>query len=473
MKNMEKKKFGKVYLVGCGPSSPDLLTLRAIKILKKADVVFYDRLIDSTVLKYARRARKVYSGKHGGEAWKQIYLNKRLYREAKKGKVVVRLKNGDPFIFGRGGEELQYLQGRGIEVEVVPGLSSALVLPGIAKIPLTKRDVSSSLTIVSGRGAGGRKPRWSGLGNTVVVLMPLENLGWIIRRLLSGGKNRMKPCALISSGTMTEERIFVSTLDKIADAAERLRFKPPAVFVAGEVVGALLDFRGRRVAAFRASNEIKRTERLIKRTGGAPNVFEICDINPADGTLKRASKQKWEALVFMSTNGVRSGAKFFDLKTCVTIAVGNRTKRELERFGCKSIIVPRKQNVKSVEKLLKEQKWRTVLALRSPLAKGKLASAVNIPAYHIKFKNLTRTVNSYIKTKDDFTLLTSAGLLEHLLKAADKLGLRQDFVRKMNRTFVISLGENITKCALGNGIKVNHEPEHPTLDSLFRRGGIR
>lgn len=470
---MEDKKFGKVYLVGCGPGSPGLLTLRAIKVLKKADVVFYDRLIDPAILKYARQAKKVYSGKRGGEAWKQVYINKRLYQEAKNGKVVVRLKNGDPFVFGRGGEELQYLQERGIEVEVVPGLSSALALPGVAKIPLTHRDISSSLTIVSGRGASGREPRWSGLGDTVIVLMPLENLSWVVHRLLSRGKNKNTPCALISRGRITRERIFVSTLDRIADVGERLRFKPPAILVVGEVVGTLLNFKGRRIAAFRARDEVKLTERLIKHIGGIPNIFEICDIYPADGPLKWASKQKWDALVFMSVNGVRSAAKFFNLKTYVTIAVGDRTKRELERFGCKSVIVPREQNVKGVEKLLKEQKWRRVLALRSPLAKNKLANVVNIPAYHIKFKNLNRAVINYIKTKNDFTLLTSAELLKQLLKAAGKLGLREDLVRKMNQTFVISLGENITKCALRNGIEVNHEPEHPTLHSLFGKGGGR
>jgi uroporphyrinogen III methyltransferase/synthase len=457
--------------VGCGPGALDLLTLRAIEVLKKADVVFYDRLVDQRVLKYAKKAKKVYCGKRGGEAWKQAHINERLFRGAREGKTVVHLKNGDPFVFGRGGEELQYLHGRGIEVEAVPGLSSALALSGLAKIPLTRRDLSSSLTIVSGRGAGGKKPRWSGLGDTVIVLMALENLDWVVHRLISGGKNRKTPCALISRGAMAGERMFVSTLDKIADSAGRLEFKPPAVLVVGKVVDTLLDFRGRRVAAFRPSDEMKRTEGLIERVGGIPSVFEICDIEPADDPLKRAAEQKWDALVFTSTNGVRSAVRFFDLKKHVTVAVGDRTKRELERFGCKHVLVPKKQNIKGVKELLMKRKWRRVLAFRSPLAKDKLANAVNLPAYRIKFKNLNQIVSNYTKTRDDFTLLTSAGLLEHLLKAAGKLGLRRELVRKMNRTFVISLGEDITECALRNDIEVNHEPDRPTLDSLFGKGG--
>jgi uroporphyrinogen III methyltransferase/synthase len=457
--------------VGCGPGALDLLTLRAIEVLKKADVVFYDRLVDQRVLRYAKKAKKVYCGKRGSEAWKQARVNERLYREARGGKAVVRLKNGDPFVFGRGGEELQHLRERGIEVEVVPGLSSALALPGLAKIPLTQRDLSSSLSIVSGRGAGGKKPHWSGLGDTVIVLMALENLDWVVHRLVLGGKTGKTPCVLISRGAMAGERMFVSALNKIAGAARRLGFKPPAVLVVGKVVSTLLDVKGQRVAVFRASDEVKRTERLIKRAGGTPNVFEICDIEPADGPLQRAAKQKWDALVFTSANGVRWAVRFFDLKNHATVAVGDRTKRELEHFGCKHVLVPKEQDVKGVEKLLKRRKWRRVLALRSPLAKDKLANAVNIPAYHIKFKNLKRTISNYTKTKDDFTLLTSAGLLEYLLKAADKFGLKRELVRKMNRTFVISLGTGITECALRNGIEVNHEPKRPTLDLLFREGG--
>ncbi|MFN4133239.1 MAG: uroporphyrinogen-III C-methyltransferase, partial [Candidatus Hadarchaeales archaeon] len=162
---------GKVYLVGCGPGAVDLLTLRAIEILENADVVLYDRLVDEKVLAYAKKARKIPCGKKPGEHLKQDWINRKLYSAAMKGDVVVRLKNGDPMVFGRGGEELQFLLERGVDVEVVPGLTTAISVPALAKIPLTQRGVSSSLTIMTGHRAESGRQRWQCLGDTLVVLM--------------------------------------------------------------------------------------------------------------------------------------------------------------------------------------------------------------------------------------------------------------------------------------------------------------
>ena len=462
--------LGKVYLVGCGPGAADLLTLRAVKILMKANVILYDRLIDPKALRYANKARKVPSGKRPGEPLKQDWINRKLYSEARKGKVVVRLKNGDPMIFGRGGEELQFLQERGVHVEVVPGLSSATSVPALAKIPLTRRGISSSLTILTGHRAGGKKQKWRCLGDTVVILMAVENLETIVQQLTRAGKTGSAPCALISKGATEEERLAVSTLGKITDFSGQLGMRAPAVLVVGEVVSSLLDFRGKKVAAFRSREEIKRTKRLIKRAGGAPNVFEICEIVPAETELKRASSGRWDTLVFMSTSGVRSAAKFFDFKKYKLVAVGGTTRMELRRRGHRRVSVPRVQNLDGVRKLLRGKKWGRILAFRSPLAAEKLEGATNIIAYRVKPKNLSRAIRAYLKSKNDFTLLTSSGLLRYLIKAADELGLEQKFVDKMNQSFVISLGTSITGYALRNGIRVNHEPEEPNLESLFLGG---
>lgn len=459
---------GKVYLVGCGPGAADLLTLRAVEVLKKADVILYDRLIDPKALRYANRARKIPSGKRHGEPLKQDWIDRKLYSEARKGKVVVRLKNGDPMIFGRGGEELQFLQERGVEVEVVPGLSSAISVPSLTKIPLTQRGISSSLTILTGHRAEGRGQRWRGLGDTVVVLMAVENLETIVRQLMRAGKTCSTPCALISEGATEKERLAVSTLDKIADFSRRIGMRAPAVLVVGEVVRSLLDFKGRSVVAFRAHDEVKRTERLIKRAGCVPNVFEICDIIPNEPALKRAASGKWDTLVFMSASGVRSAANFFDLRRYKLVAVGGTTKMELRRRGHGRVSVPRVQNLDGVRALLKGKRWGRVLAFRSPLAEEKLEGATNILAYRIVPKNLNHAVRNYVKTKNDFTLLTSSGLLGYLVKAAGKLGVKQKFVKKMNQSFVISLGASITGYALMSGIEVHYEPPEPNLDSFLR-----
>ncbi|MEM3421807.1 MAG: uroporphyrinogen-III synthase, partial [Candidatus Hadarchaeum sp.] len=149
------------------------------------------------------------------------------------------------------------------------------------------------------------------------------------------------------------------------------------------------------------------------------------------------------------------------------IAVGETTRRELEQHGCKHVLIPPIQNLDGIRKLLKEKKLGRVLAFRSPLAKEKLDGATNVIAYRVEPKNLDSTIRAYLKTKSDFTILTSSGLLECLLKAADRLGLKKRFVGKMNRSFVISLGSSITKFALENGINVCYEPQEPNLESLF------
>lgn len=465
---MGHENIGKVYLIGCGPSADDLITLRAVKILRKADVVLYDRLIDSKALNHAKRAKKIPCGKRPGEALKQKWINRMLCSEAKKGNIVVRLKNGDPMIFGRGGEELQFLQEHGVSVEVVPGLSSATSVPSLAKIPLTLRGTSSSLTILPGNRAKGEKQKWRCLGDTVVVLMAVENLEIIAKQLMHTGKTSSTPCALISEGTMKDERFVLSTLDKIAVLARRLDMKAPAVLVVGKVVDSLLNFKGKSVMTFRAREEVKRTIRLIKRGGGMPTVFEICEITPDKRELKRASSRKWDTLVFMSASGVRSAAKFFDFKEYRLVAVGGTTQKELTRRCRKRVLVPRIQNLDGVIELLKGKKWGRILSFRSPLADKKLEGTVNVVAYRVKPKNLDRAIRNYLKIKSDFILLTSSGLLRYLLGAANKLGLKQELVQKMNETFVISLGENITEYAIENGVRVNYEPTEPTLDSLFR-----
>lgn len=465
---MGHKNFGKVYLIGCGPSVADLLTLRAIKVLKKADVVLYDRLIDHKTLGYAKRAKKLPCGKRPGEALKQKWINRMLYSDAKKGNIVVRLKNGDPMIFGRGGEELQFLQERGIEVEVVPGLSSATSVPSLTKIPLTQRGISSSLSILTGHKVKGEKQRWRCLGDTVIVLMAAENIDTVVKQLICAGKTSSAPCALISEGTTENERFVVSTVDKIAALTKRLGMRAPAVLVVGEVVDSLLNFKGKRVTTFKVHEEVKRTTRLIKRVGGIPNVFEICRVTPAGRELKRASSKKWDTLAFMSASGARSAAKFFNLKKYRLVAVGGTTKRELRRRVHQRVHIPKTQNLDGVNELLRGKKWGRILAFRSPLASEKIEDAVNIVAYRVKPKSLSFTVRKYLKIKSDFTLLTSSGLLRHLLGTASKLGFRREFVRKMNESFVISLGETITEYALKNGVWVNYEPPKPILDSLFR-----
>lgn len=231
--------MAKVYLVGGGPGDPELITVKGKKLLEKADVIIYDRLISRKLLKYARpEAELIYVGKKpGAPGFTQEEINRLLIEKASTGRLVVRLKGGDPFIFGRGAEEIKALVEAGIEFEVVPGVSSAIAVPELSCIPLTHRELASSVTIVTGQFAEGKqKIDFSQLrAETVVVLMGVKNLPKIVEQLKKA-RNPETPVAIIEKGTTEEQRVFEGTLQNIVEIAEKNNLKPPAVIVVGEVV---------------------------------------------------------------------------------------------------------------------------------------------------------------------------------------------------------------------------------------------
>ena len=233
---------GKVFLVGAGPGDPKLLTLRAFEVLKAADVIIYDRLVNKAILKFAsEKAEKIYVGKaRGKHSLPQEKINELMIKAALEGKTVVRLKGGDPFLFGRGGEEAEALAEKGIKFEVVPGISSALAAPAYAGIPLTHRIYASSIAIATGSQAGdaGKPVRWdklAGAVDTLAILMGLEPLRDIAETLIKGGLNPETPTAVIEWGTLKKQRVLMGKLSNIADEVHAKKFKPPAVIVVGEV----------------------------------------------------------------------------------------------------------------------------------------------------------------------------------------------------------------------------------------------
>ena len=233
---------GKVYLVGAGPGDPKLLTLRAAELLAKADIVIYDRLIGSSILKLAPKvAKKVYVGKRSGKhEVPQDKINELLVKAASEARTVVRLKGGDPFLFGRGGEEAEVLQEKGIDFELVPGVTSAIATPEYAGIPLTHRDYASSVAVVTGHRAGdsGIPVKWDKLASavdTIVVLMGMDSLETIVQKLIAGGLDPKLPVAVVEQGTTKRQRVFISRLDAIVGETKKNDVKPPAVVVIGRV----------------------------------------------------------------------------------------------------------------------------------------------------------------------------------------------------------------------------------------------
>lgn len=244
---------GKVYLVGAGPGDPQLLTIKAVRVLKEADVVIYDRLVGEEILCLApKSAEMIYVGKQTGKhEVPQNKITELIIEKAESGGKIVRLKGGDPFIFGRGGEEAEVLIEKGIKFEVVPGVSSAVVAPAYAGIPLTHRDYAASVAIITGHRAGdAEKPiDWVKIANavdTMVILMGVESLDGIVDKLLKGGVSADKPVAIVESGTYPKQRTLIATLGTITKKAEAEKIKPPAVIVIGEVANL-----GRKLAWFK------------------------------------------------------------------------------------------------------------------------------------------------------------------------------------------------------------------------------
>lgn len=233
---------GRVYLVGAGPGDHKLLTLKAAELLTIADVVIYDQLVSSAVLNLIqKKAKKIYAGKSAkGHTLAQEQINEILVQEAKKGNIVVRLKGGDPFILGRGGEEAEALKAADIPFEVVPGITSALAVPAYAGIPLTHRKYASSVAIVAGHEdpskAEGRV-KWEKLAtavDTIVILMGMGRLDAIVKALLLAGRAPRTPIAIVEQGTTGRQRTILGRLVDIREKATMLNAAPPAVIVVGE-----------------------------------------------------------------------------------------------------------------------------------------------------------------------------------------------------------------------------------------------
>jgi len=237
-------KSGKVYLVGAGPGDPSLITVKGLACLKEADVVIYDRLVDESILSEARpEAEKIYVGKASNHhTLEQKMINHLLIQKAREGKVVVRLKGGDPFVLGRGGEEAQALAENDIPFEVVPGVSSAVAVPSYAGIPVTHRGVASSFTVVTGHKASEKgEPHiaWDKLSSgtdTLVVLMGIGNLTYVVDQLIKNNKPPSTPVAVVTEGTTPRQRCVVGTLQDIVGKVKSENLKPPSVVVVGDVV---------------------------------------------------------------------------------------------------------------------------------------------------------------------------------------------------------------------------------------------
>jgi uroporphyrin-III C-methyltransferase len=235
---------GKVYLVGSGPGDPELLTLKARRLIDSAEIVIYDQLPGKAILdSMPANAEKIDVGKYAGNhTMTQAEINELLVQKAKEGKTIVRLKGGDPYVFGRGGEEAEVLVAEGIEFEVVPGITSAIAVPAYAGIPVTHRENTSMVTFITGHEDPTKTEsglNWETLAKfegTIVILMGVKMLGRNAEELIKHGKDPNTPVAVIEKGTRPDQRVTIGTLANIADLAKENKIKAPAITVIGDVV---------------------------------------------------------------------------------------------------------------------------------------------------------------------------------------------------------------------------------------------
>ncbi len=360
-------KKGKVYIIGAGPGDPGLITLKAVECLRKADVVVYDYLVCKDLLLHAdKKARLIYAGKRGKDhTIPQKQINTLLVGEASAGNVVARLKGGDPFLFGRGGEEAEALAAVGIPFEVIPGVTSAISVPAYAGIPLTHRGCSSTMAFVTGHEDPTKEKSdidWKALAGigTVVFLMGVKSLPSIAANLMASGKDPATPVALIRWGTTPDQETLVSTLGEVVRSVEERRFRPPAVLVIGSVVELrdrinwfeLKPLFGRGIVITRPREQAGEFAALLRAQGARVIHFPTIKIVPVDEwrDLDRAIGQigdyRW--IVFTSANGVgcffgrmrELGRDLRDLKGARICAIGPATAAAVESRGIRVDLVP-------------------------------------------------------------------------------------------------------------------------------------
>ncbi|PRR71180.1 Siroheme synthase [Moorella humiferrea] len=493
---------GKVFLVGAGPGDPGLLTLKGRDCLAQADVVVYDRLINPALLDYASRdAEKVYVGKAPHRhALNQEEINKLLVDLARRGKKVVRLKGGDPFVFGRGGEEALALKAAGIPFEVIPGVTAAVAVPAYAGIPVTHRGLASSVAFITGNEDPGKENsaiNWEGLAgavDTLVFLMGMANLPTIVGRLLACGREPATPVALIRWGTRAEQETLTGTLGDIEARAREAGFSNPAVIVVGRVVSlrsklAWLEGKplfGRRVVVTRPRNQAETMAQELAALGAEVLLFPAIEIRPPadwealDAALAEIKGFDW--LIFTSANGVRFfwqrlQEKRFDVRLLAHLkiaAIGPATSRALEERGLYPDWRPQEYVAEAVAAGLGPQlKGRRVLLPRADIARPFLAEnlrrqgaeVVEIAAYRtVKATNDVDILREMLeKGKIAAVTFTSSSTVRSFLETLGDKGLHL-----MKNVDIFCLGPITAATAIEMGLKVTATAAEYTEEGLIR-----
>ncbi len=431
---------GKVYLIGAGPGDPGLLTLKGKRCLEEAGVVIYDYLVDQRVLAYARpEAELIYVGKKsGGEAVPQMEINRLIIERAHKGEKVARLKGGDPFLFGRGGEEAEELVAAKVPFEVVPGVTSALAVPAYAGIPVSHREYASAIAIVSGH-----KEVWenaphlnwatlAGVGGTLVFLMGTRQLRNNMQRLINHGLPAETPVALIRWGTRPDQEVLTGTVGTIAVLAAERHFEPPAIAVIGEVVHLRERLRwfdtkplfGRRIVVTRPRAQASGFVELLEEQGAEVVLFPAIETVPLESYVKLDvaldNLPAYHWLIFTSVNGVkyffaRLRARRQDIRSLANIqiaAIGPETARAVEAFHLRVDAIPEEYRAEALVPVLGEVGEQRILLPRAAVAREVLPEALRTLGAHVDEIPVYQTVRPQNGKTEELRALLKAGKID-------------------------------------------------------------
>lgn len=360
---------GKVYIMGAGPGDLELLTLKGKRAIEEADCVVYDRLINPRILDFAKKdAEMIYLGKGNTEGGViQDEINRTIVTKALEGKIVARVKGGDPFVFGRGGEEIQSLFDNGISFEVIPGITSSISVPAYAGIPVTHRGVARSFHVFTGHtmedGTWHNFEAIAKLEGTLVFLMGIKTLPIIVSDLVKNGKDPKTPVAIIEKGATADQRVTVGTLENIIEKAKERKIVPPAITIIGEVVNLRETFKwfedknlfGKKILVTRDKKQAGEFSNKIEKMGGVAVELPFIEIESVLSKVTPEDLKEYSALLFNSPNGVREFMKKIDdIRSLAHLkigAVGSKTKELLEEYKIKADFMPEEYMVSKLAEL--------------------------------------------------------------------------------------------------------------------------
>ncbi|MBI4115735.1 MAG: uroporphyrinogen-III C-methyltransferase [Candidatus Omnitrophica bacterium] len=491
---------GRVILVGAGPGDPGLITWKGLEILRDAEVLVYDWLANPELLKAAPSAEKIYVGKKGGAKYKsQKEINQIVLQSVRQGKVVVRLKGGDPFIFGRGGEEASYLADHHIPFEVIPGVSAGVGVPAYAGIPLTDRRFASQVTFITGHEDPTKNKSevdWEKLarvGGTLVSFMGAKNLPDIIKKLIRAGKPSRTPVAVIEWGTFPHQRVVVGTLKDIVKKTRKTKVGSPALTIIGNVVSlrkklswfGKRPLQGKTILVTRARAQSSELVRKLSERGAEVLEFPTLEILPPshpeqmDREIQNLSKYDW--LVFTSINGVHS---FFErmkklgkdariFRNIKVAAIGDVTAKALEEKGILADLTPKEFTSMALFEQLKKRgeiSGKKYLLARADIAPSDLkqalekegAEVVDIEAYQTRRPKgeESKLLGWFRNQKIDYITFTSSSTVRNFFES-----IPPTFRKKIQSEFV-SIGPVTSATLKEYGFKPDREAEVHTIQGL-------